>query len=53
MRKLMILALMSLVLPIKAQVQIAWFNYPGGVSEPLMLQTMFIQLTGIITPGAT
>jgi len=32
MRKLMILALMSLVLPIKAQVQIAWFNYPGGVS---------------------
>jgi hypothetical protein len=32
MRKLFIFALISAVLPINAQVQVAWFNYPGGVS---------------------
>ena len=32
MRKLIIPVLISLVLPINAQVQVAWFNYPGGVS---------------------
>ncbi len=32
MKKLIILTLISLVLPANAQVQVAWFNYPGGVS---------------------
>jgi fibronectin type 3 domain-containing protein len=32
MRKLVFLALMLLALPCKAQVQLSWFNYPGGVS---------------------
>jgi hypothetical protein len=32
MRKLVLLALTLLVLPCKAQVQLSWFNYPGGVS---------------------
>ena len=32
MRKLIFFALMSMVLKTNAQVQVAWFNYPGGVS---------------------
>jgi hypothetical protein len=32
MRKLIILALISMVLPATAQVEVSWFNYPGGVS---------------------
>jgi hypothetical protein len=32
MRKLIYLALILLVIPCKAQVQVSWFNYPGGVS---------------------
>ena len=32
MRKLFIFALILVVLPINAQVQLGWFNYPGGVS---------------------
>jgi len=32
MKKLIILTLISMFLPANAQVQVAWFNYPGGVS---------------------
>jgi hypothetical protein len=32
MRKLIYLALILLAAPCKAQVQVTWFNYPGGVS---------------------
>jgi hypothetical protein len=32
MRKLIFLSLMLLALQVKAQVQVSWFNYPGGVS---------------------
>jgi fibronectin type 3 domain-containing protein len=32
MRKLIFLSLMLLAIQVKAQVQVSWFNYPGGVS---------------------